>query len=221
MSKPKTKSDVAQAVPKPGKDTVKDRIKDARDQLNAFKTSPGAAAAPLDVHDTADAWGKSIDDLEANDQKIAPAETALQTLRNNEPVLVRRSDTKKRAFFSAVNVYCDGSADKITGLSCQVMSRASLPPSGVPEGLHDARPTTRGVAEAAWKRNKRSFLVQTCTNPADAATFAEPVYVSKTKYRLTGQTPGVVLHIRVLTLDAKLANGKSDWTPWVPINVAV
>jgi hypothetical protein len=154
-------------------------------------------------------------------EKIAPAETALQTLRNNEPVLVRRSDTKKRAFFSAVNVYCDGSADKITGLNCQVMSRASLPPSGVPEGLHDARPTTRGVAEAAWKRNRRSFLVQTCTNPADAATFAEPVYVSKAKYRLTGQTPGAVLHIRVLTLDAKLLNGKSDWTPWVPINVAV
>ena len=142
-------------------------------------------------------------------------------LRSNEPVLLRRWRTKRRAIFTAVHLSTDGSADKVTGLACNVLGHNPAAPGAVPENLRDAHATARGTAEARWDTNHHEYLVQTCTNPADAATFADPVHVSRAKLKLANQTPGATLHVRVLTLDAKLPGGKSEYTAWVPVIVAV
>jgi hypothetical protein len=45
--------------------------------------------------------------------------------------------------------------------------------------------------------------------------------VTRSRVTITGQTPGATLHLRVQTLDSKLPNGKSDFSPWVAIIVGV
>jgi hypothetical protein len=215
------KADQATAVPKPGMNTPTKQIQGARDQIGAFNKSPGAPAAPQAVKDAAAAWETATDAYDTNTKAIPPAEQAVKVLRDNQPVLRRRWAAKKRAFFAAVNDYADGSADTITGLSCEVMGHALLPPAGVPVDLHDAKSKVPGTAEAVWQTNRHEFLVQTCTNPADATTFAEPVCVSKARYKLANQTPGATIHVRVLTLDPKLPTGKSAYTPWIPVVVSL
>jgi len=63
--------------------------------------------------------------------------------------------------------------------------------------------------------------VLTVHNPADASTYQEPVHISRSRYTVTGQTPGATLNIRVQALDSKLPTGKSEWSAWVPIIVGV
>jgi hypothetical protein len=215
------KADHATAVPKAGMTTPAKKIQGARDQIAAFNKSPGLGSASQAVKDAAAAWGTATDAYDTNTRAIPPAVQAATVLRNNQPVLARRWAAKKRAFFAAVNDYADGSADTITALSCEVQGHAALPPAGVPLNVHDAKSKVSGTAEAVWKRNKHEFLVQTCTNPADPTTFAEPVCVSKARYKLANQTPGATIHLRVLTLDPKLPNGKSAYTPWIPVVVGV
>lgn len=63
--------------------------------------------------------------------------------------------------------------------------------------------------------------MQTATNPADPATYSEPVMVSKSKITFANKPPGSTIDVRVLTLDAKQPTGKSEYTPWVSVIVAV
>jgi hypothetical protein len=74
-----------------------------------------------------------------------------------------------------------------------------------------------GEASVTWDiaPGRRGYMVQWATNPADATTYATPVAVSKTTFKLAGQTPGAVIHIRVLTIDPKLPSGQSPYTDWV------
>ena len=215
--------DHATAVPKKPMNTVADKIEGAYEQIDATKKSPGYTTAPADLQKSADDWGTATDDLKANGAKIPPLLAQLELLRKNEVVLTRRWTSKKRGFFAAVNNYCDGSKDTATNLGCSVLLPHSLPLQGYPDNLHDKHSTVRGTAEAAWKtlHGKYDFMVQWATDVSNPATFMDPIHVSKANAKLAGQTPGATLHVRVLTLDAKQPNGKSDWSPWVPIVVGV
>jgi len=48
------------------------------------------------------------------------------------------------------------------------------------------------MATWKWKTHKgnHGYILQHCTNTADATTFSAPAYSSKGTFELTGQTPG-------------------------------
>jgi len=215
--------DRATAVPKKAMVKTQAKIDGAHDQASASKGSPGWSTAPQDVQSTAADWSKAADDLDANGKAIQAKLLELEALRANEPVLLRRWSAKKRAFFSAVNNYADGSKDVITGLACNVLVHQPLPLSGVPQDLRDTHSKVRGTASAAWEtmNGKREFMVQCATDKTNPATFSDPVFVSKASIKLTGETPGTTLQVRVLTLDSRLPGGKSQYTDWVPVVVGV
>jgi hypothetical protein len=167
-------------------------------------------------------WAQAAIDMDTNEKKIGPARTALGLLISTQRILLRRWTAQRRAFFSAVNIHIDGSKDMAQNLACEVFSQQPLPPQGVPQNVRDLHLKTRGSAGVTWdKMVKHDFMVQTCTNPADAATYAEPMHVTRRRVTFANQTPGATLHVRVQTLDSKLPNGKSDYSPWVAIIVAV
>src|SRR5262249_8734931 len=153
-----------------------------------------------------------------NLKKIGPARSALATLITNQRVLERRWSAKKRAFYSAVNIHADGSKDTVSNLGCEVLNAQPIPPQGVPQNVHDRHLKVRGSAGAIWDTTRKpDFMVQICTNPADPSTYQEPVHISRSRYTVTGQTPGATLHLRVQALDSKLPNGKSEYSAWVAI----
>jgi hypothetical protein len=214
--------DRATAVPKKGMKTSTEKVDGTKTQVTATTNSPGYGAAPQAVKTALADWGQSATDMDDNMKKIGPARATLTTLIANQHVLERRWGAKKRAFFSAVNIHADGSKDIVSGLACEVLAAQPIPPQGVPQNIRDRHLKVRGSAGAVWDTTRKpDFMVQICTNPADPATFQEPVHITRSRHTVTGQTPGATLHIRVQTLDSKLPNGKSEYSAWVPIIVGV
>jgi hypothetical protein len=216
MSTPK-KGDRATAVPKERMVTRSEKIKGGRAQIGAIQNSPDYAKA-ADVQAKTGEWSAAIDAWDANQAQMANLALQLATLKANEPVLARRWATKKRAVFSAITDYADGSIDRVHGFGSNVVGHDPLPPAGAPENLRDKHSKAHGVAAVQWDtmNGDYDFLVQHAADPADASTYADPVTSSKASFKLAGQKRGATVYFRVLTLDPKLPGGKSDWTPWVP-----
>jgi hypothetical protein len=219
MPTPK-RADRAIAVPTERLVTRKEKIEGGRAQIGAIQKGADYAQA-TDVKAKTDEWAAAIDGWEANGKQIAVLELQLATLKANEPVLARRWGTKKRAVFSAITDYADGSIDKVHGLGCAVLAHDPLPPAGVPQHVRDKHSKVHGTAIVEWDtmHGRFDFLVQHATDPNNPATFAEPVVSSKSTFRLPGQARGATIYFRVQTLDAKLPGGKTDWTPWVAVVV--
>lgn len=219
MPTPK-KADRATAVPTERLVTRKEKIEGGRAQIGAIQKSAEYDQAP-DVKAKAVEWAAVIDGWEANGKQIAALELQLDALRANEPVFARRWDTKRRAVFSAITDYADGSMDKVHGFGCAVLGHEPLPPAGVPQHLRDKHSKVHGTAAAEWDtmHGRYDFLVQHATDPGSTATYAEPVVSSKSTFKLPGQVRGATIYFRVLALDPKLPGGKTDWTPWVPVVV--
>jgi hypothetical protein len=220
MATKKKKADRATAIPTETMVTRKQKIEGGQKQIAAMLASADIGQAP-EVKAKAGDWSAVIDAWETNGTQIAAHELQIQLLRANEPVFARRWDTKKRAAFSAVTDYSDGSIDTVKGFGCGVLGHAPLPPADVPQNLHDGVSKKKGTALAVWDtvKSKHDFMVQYATNPADPATHADPVLSSKAQFKLAGQTQGATLHFRVQALDPKLPGGKTDWTAWVPVIV--
>jgi len=218
--KTKKKADHATAVPAVAMVTPQQKIDGGRKQIDAIKASADFAKA-ADVEAKVNEWSDAIDKWQANGKQITGLLAQVETLRGNEPILARRCDTKKRAVFSAITDYSDGSIDVVQGFGCAVLGHQALPPASMPQNLHDRHSKTKGTAMVGWKtmHGKFDFQVQYATDPADPATHADPIMVSKSTFKLAGQVHEATLHFRVLTLDPKLPGGKSDWTPWVPVIV--
>jgi len=216
MTTPK-KADRATAVPTERMVTRKERIEGGRAQLGAIQNSPDYGQA-ADVKAKAGEWSAVIDAWDANGTQIAALELQLDALKANEPVFARRWDTKKRAVFSAITDYADGSIDRVHGFGCAVLGHDPLPPADAPQNLRDKHSKVHGTAAAEWDtmNGKHDFLVQHAKDPADPSTYADPVVSSKATFKLAGQARGATIFFRVLTLDPKLPGGKTDWTAWVP-----
>ena len=217
MPTPK-KADRATAVPIERLATRQEKIDGGRAQIGAIQKSTDYGQA-ADVKAKTDEWASVIDGWEANGKQIAALELQLDALKANEPVFARRWDTKKRAVFSAVTDYADGSMDTVHGFGCAVLGHEPVPPAGVPKNLRDRHSKVHGTAIADWDtvNGKYGFMVQHATDPNNPATHAEPVMSTKSSFKLSGQARGATTYFRVLALDPKLPGGKTDWTPWVPV----
>jgi hypothetical protein len=219
-SKKKNKADRATAIPTEKLVSKKNKIAGGRKQISAILNSPEITVAS-DVKQKATDWSLLIDAWEANGKQILATRTLLATLEANEPAFARRWDTRKRATFSAVTDYADGSIDTVNGFGCGVLGHHVLAPASAPTNLKDGDSSTKGTAYAVWDtvHGRYDFEVQHATDPATPSTYSDPVSTSRASFKLAGQARGATLYFRVLTLDPKLPGGKSDWTPWVAVVV--
>ncbi|MFT3767403.1 MAG: hypothetical protein QM820_18275 [Minicystis sp.] len=214
------KADRATAVPTERLVTRQEKIEGGRAQIGAIQKGADYGQA-TDVKAKTDEWSAVIDGWENNGRQIAALTLQLDALKANEPVFARRWDTKRRAVFSAVTDYADGSIDKVHGFGCAVLGHEPLPPAGVPTNLRDKHSKVHGAAIAEWDtmNGNLGFMVQHAADPSSPATYAEPVVTSKSTFKLPGQVRGATIYFRVLALDPKVPGGKTDWTPWVPVVV--
>jgi hypothetical protein len=173
------------------------------------------------LHQPADDWKATADDLKANHQKLEDLLKQVAAARAQEEVLMRRWVNKAQACVTAVSTHCDGNADKVKNCGFGVGKRTKRPPAEMPTNVQPKKSKGHGAAGVTWQSDGRrhDYQVQWAQNPADPATYAQPAVVSKRKFELTGQTIGVVLNFRVRVIDAKIPAGYTDWTAWLAVTV--
>jgi hypothetical protein len=189
--------------------------------IASMKSSPQWAAAN-GVQTATLAWGVDTDALDSNNKKIAALAKDLAAARAEDLILLRRWNASRRGVLNAVSTHSDGSKDTVLALSLSVGQKAPLPDATEVQELRAKASKKKGTAGVVWKRQlgASQYMVQSCTDPSDPATYAAPVGSSKASFELAGQTPGAMISFRVLALDPALPGGQTDYSPWIAVMVS-
>ena len=159
--------------------------------------------------------------LDANNKKKESLRQQLTQADADGVTIVRHWGLRRTGLLQAVNVFADGSKEKVQAFNLNVIERTEAPPATVPVNLRQVaskKPTTPTVAWTALKPGY-GYLVQHATNPNDATTYAAPAMSKVARYALTGQALGAVLYFRVLALDPSLPGGQTAYSAWVTVTV--
>jgi hypothetical protein len=187
----------------------------------AMQASPEWALA-TDVHQPAADLNKAVTDLYVNHTALAGLVAQVETKRTNEGVLLQLFEDQLAVTQSAMRKYCAGSKVVCQALGWTPRGRKVRPGAIVPIDLKGVRSKLVGTATLVWTCDgyRHEYQVQYCTDIASVATYSAPRTVSRRRFQIAGQTPGAILHMRVLTLDSKLPAGQTDWSPWAAVTVS-
>ena len=174
------------------------------------------------VHQPAADLLQTTEDLVTNRKELDDLLQKVAAKRLAELLLLQLWSTRLQLCQGAVKSYCSGSAAKCQALAWGPGGRTVRPPATVPTDLKAVRSEVSGTATFTWKGDgyEHDYQVQYCTDIANQATYSQARTVSKRRFQLPGQTPGAILHLRVLTLDAKLPTGQTEWSPWLAVTVS-
>lgn len=216
----KKKSDFAIATMPGAVDTTVEMVTTGDNAIAGINGSPQLPSAP-DVQANLALFQAENANLDANNQKKEKLRQQLAQAEADEVTIVRRWSLRRQGLLHAVSVFCDGSKEKVQAFNLGVLQRNKLPPAVVPTNLHQARSDKPTTPVVVWDRVKGSdgYLVQHATNPADPATYAQPVMCKRARFALPGQMLAGTLHFRVLSLDPALPGGQSDYCAWVAVIV--
>ena len=216
----KKKADYAVAI-MPGKTTTpEEMVATGTAGIGGINSSTLLPSAP-GVQTAVDDFTVANDSLAANNKKKADLRLQLSQVEADEVTLARRWGIRRQGVLQAVNVFCDGSKEKVQAFNLGVATRTKLPPAVVPTNLHQAKTRKPTTLVVAWDKTtqRHGYMVQHATNPNDAATYAAPVMCTKARFELPGQTLAATIHLRVLALDPSLPGGQTEYTAWEPVTV--
>jgi hypothetical protein len=214
---PITENDHATARFTEPMDTEAQKVSAANTYIAAIKLSPNWTAA-TDVQTAIGFWSTETANLDAGAKLIASLEKQLEAARTAQLATLRRWNQRRQGVLYAINVFCDGSKDKMLTFSVALATQGEHTEAGVPVGLIGRTVRKTGVASVEWfatPRNRTGFMVQHATDTTNAATYSAPIVCSKRSFDLTGQTPGAIISFRVLALDPSLPAGQTSWSAWV------
>lgn len=179
-------------------------------------------AQATDVHQPAADLSAVLAKLFTNHTELGDLLAKVETKRTNEGTFLQLFEDQLAVTQSAVRKYCSGSKAKCQALGWTPRGRKARPAAPVPFDLKGVRSKTGGTATLVWKCDgyRHDYQVQYCTDIASQATYSQARTVSRRRFQIAGQTPGATLHMRVLTLDAKLPTGQTDWSSWVAVTVS-
>src|SRR5215468_227489 len=140
-------------------------------QTMQASTSWSAAA---DVQGAVKVWNQSADDIEANAKVITQLREQLAAAESKQRVHRRNWRAAAAHVLGTVNVFCNGSANLVKGFSFDVRSHAFIGAQAAVEALTVSSGKNPGEALARWPRGTAhaGFVVQTATDPANAATYS-------------------------------------------------
>jgi hypothetical protein len=202
-------------------ETEAEKVSGAQAQITSIKASTNWAAATA-VQTATNAWATETTAVDTGAQLIASLEKQLGVARTNQLVNLRRWTLQRQATLNAIDVFCDGSKDTMLTFGVAVAARTAHAPASVPVGLMSRKGKVSRTVAWEWfltPMNHYGFMVQHATNVADATTYSPPTACSKRSFKLTSQTPGTTISLRVMALDPALPTGQTDWSAWVPIMV--
>jgi hypothetical protein len=184
---------------------------------DAAETSPDWSAA-VDVQSAVAAWKQAADTIDAQAKMVAGLREQLKGAGSKLLSLRRTWRSATKHVVSTVNVFANGSADKVKSLHFDVLTR--MPVAGAtdaPANITVVRGKDVGVAVAHWVRGslRHGFVVQYATDLGNPSTFSALIPSSKAKYTIDGLSPGQVVHVRVAAQDSTEKSGLGPWSAWV------
>jgi hypothetical protein len=202
--------------------TPEEMVSTGNDTINKIKASSNYANAP-EVQNAVTAWQTTVSALDTNNKAKEQARAQLDQAETAEPALVRRYHVRRNGVLTAIAAFADGSKQIVQSFGTAVGERKPAPVATVPANVRPMIRKRLGVASVRWDPTPGAsgYLLQHCTNPADATTYAAPISLTQARYHLTGQTPGATVYFRVLACDPSLPNGQSAYTAWLAVLVGV
>ncbi len=217
-----TKVPVDQATPTISEpmQTPEEMVQTGNDTIAKINTSANIAGAS-EVQANVKAWTTANTALDANNKAKANAEALLQQAVTAEPALVRRWKVRRNMVLTSIKAFGDGLKQTVQGFNVEVEQKQAAPLAVVPLNLHAMKKPKPTYASVMWDPTPgaHGYVLQHCTNPADATTFSAPIPLSAAKYHLAGQTPGTTVYFHVCACDSALPNGQTPFTAWVPVVV--
>jgi hypothetical protein len=203
-------------------DTVDEVIAAGTTHIPDIQKNPDLPNAP-DVAAMAAQWATQQTKLIAADKNVVDADLAAEKARTDRAGALRQTKLSARGCLNAITIHAAGSEAVIKGYSMEVAERLESPLETVPEDLKGVKVMAAGEANWKWTTHERNhgYTVQWAADANNPATYAQPIHCTKGKFKLTGQTPGATLHLRLAALDSRLPNGQTAWTAWVPVVVSL
>lgn len=215
--KKKGKPAVDHAAPtiKKPKRTDAQKVQCARSMAEAMAQGPEWSAA-TDVQSATKLWTKSADDLEANAGVISNLRNQLAVAESRQRTLRRGWRATAAQVLSTVNVFCDGSADRVRAFAFDVRTNGPIGAQAPVEGLVMSSGAELGEVEGRWLRGtaRHGFVVQRATDPQDPATHSALIPWTKCTFTLRGAPSGSVVHLRVAAVDPTSPSGYGPWSAW-------
>jgi len=203
--------------------TPAEKVAGADIHIAAIKASSNwAVPAATDIQTGTNLWASETANVSASETLIASLEKQLATARGDQLANLRRWGQRRAGVLTAINVFCDGSKDKMLTWGVALAAAGVHVGASVPVHLEGMKSKKPGVASLRWwgtAKTPQGFLVQHATNPVDPTTYSAPIQCSKRSFQLLGQIPGATVHFRVLGVDSTLAGGQTAWTAWAVVVV--
>jgi hypothetical protein len=177
--------------------------------------------AAADVQGKTKSYAAAILALKANNTAKQNGRIMLEQATTAEPVLIRRVGTQRRGLTNAIEAFADGSKDVALTFVKKLEEKHAAPDATTPENLRPFKHPKHADAACRWDPSPgaEGYLVQHCTNTADASTYSAALHSTEAKFHLLGQTAGTTIYFRVAALDKKLPGGQTEWTVWVGVFV--
>jgi len=183
--------------------------------LVKMKGSPRWAAAST-VQSTATAWNATNDALDANATIISGLALQLATANGKQRTLRVQWEAGRKLVCGAVTVDCAGVATDVEGYGLTVLTHSAGAGIVVPSNIVTLPGENVGESSAVFDAtaDKHGYMGQTCTDPANTATYSVPFPCPYDYYTLTGLASGATTHFRFAAVDPSLPGNMTAWSPW-------
>jgi len=160
--------------------------------------------------------GKAADGIEAKAAIVASLRAQLVTAEGDLTLLRRDWAIAYGHLVSTVKVFAGGSADIVTSLGFQVVTRSPSDFLTAPAGLTVKTGKDHGTVTALWKKGlaTHGFVLQHATDPANATTYSAPQPSTRSRHTLGGLPSGSNVYVRVAAVDPKTESDLSPWSDW-------
>jgi hypothetical protein len=203
------------------KETPEEIVATGTAAMAKINASEAISGAP-EVQSNVKAWGVAITALAVNNQSKSTARAQLKLAETAEPALVRRCKVRKRLVLGAIQSAGDGAAQGVQSFNVAVEQRQAKPLAVVPLNVRPMKTKTPSYASVRWDvdQGAKAYVLQHCTNPADATTYSPQISVTAARLHIGGQTPGATVYVRVLAVDPRvLPTGQTAFSGWVAVIV--
>ncbi len=209
----------------PDRATPKLRMNGTSDQARVATTQALATAMPQSP-DWAQATGvqgaltlvkQGSDALAANATLLGNLRTQLENAMQKQVGLRHDWQVAAGQLLSAVEVFCNGAAEKVTAFGLDVRTRAVASPQAAPVGLVATSGKANGDLVLRWTRGtaRHGFVVQHAADKTNAATYTAPMPCTKTRMTLSGLPSGALVYVRLAAVDTTVVPAVGPWSDWV------
>ena len=189
----------------------------AHDAISGIRSNPDLANH-ADLQQSVTDWQAVLDGYVNRGAQITNLKAQLTGLEHQQLVAVATEQRASDKTLGLLNVICAGSETAIKAYGLPLRTRTTATPStDAPLNVRAKQPVIPGPLVLQWKRVVSAYAYFVQISSDGGQTWGAPLFAPKSKYTLSGLTPGQTVQIRVQV--ERKSVGASLWSS--PISFVV